>query len=77
MSALNTQVGGGHYKDFKIQPISFIMENELDFIQANIVKYICRHKDKNGVEDLKKVIHYAQLAMELQYGEGQVNSKSG
>ncbi len=77
MSALNTQVGGGHYKDFKIQPISFIMENELDFIQANIVKYICRHKDKNGVEDLKKVIHYAQLAMELQYGEGKVNSKSG
>lgn len=69
MSALNTQVGGSHYKDYKIQPLQFIMENELDFIQANVIKYICRHKTKNGVEDLKKVIHYAQLAIELQYGK--------
>lgn len=68
MAALDTQVGGGHYKDFKIQPIEFIMGNNLDFIQGNIVKYACRHKDKNGPEDLRKVIHYAQLALQLQYG---------
>ncbi len=69
MSALNTQVGGGHYKDYKIQPLEFTMANNLDFIQGNIIKYACRHKTKNGVEDLKKVIHYAQLAIELQYGK--------
>lgn len=69
MSALKTQVGGGHYKDYKIQPLEFTMANNLDFIQGNIIKYICRHKTKNGVEDLKKVIHYAQLAIELQYGK--------
>ena len=61
------QVGGDHYKKFKIQPTEFITKNNLDFIQGNIVKYAVRHKDKNGVEDLKKVIHYAQLALELQY----------
>ena len=65
--ALDTQVGGSHYKDFKIQPLEFTMENNLDFIQGNIIKYACRHKSKNGVEDLKKVIHYAQLAAKLQY----------
>lgn len=68
-SALRTQQGGTHYKDLKIQPIEYIHANCLDFFQGNIVKYATRHKDKNGAEDLRKVIHYAQLAIELQYGE--------
>lgn len=68
-SALQTQQGGTHYKDLKIQPIEYIHANGLDFFQGNIVKYATRHKDKNGAEDLRKVIHYAQLALELQYGE--------
>jgi hypothetical protein len=66
---LDTQVGGNHYKDFKIQPVEFTIANNLDFIQGNVIKYITRHKTKNGIEDLKKVIHYAQLAAKLQYGE--------
>lgn len=69
MSALDKQEGGGHYKECKIQPIEFIHANNLDFFQGNIIKYATRHKSKNGVEDLRKVIHYAQLALELQYGE--------
>lgn len=68
MSALNTQAGGDHYKGCAIQPIQYIHANGLDFFQGNIVKYATRHKAKNGAEDLKKVIHYAQLALELQYG---------
>lgn len=69
MSALDQQEGGSHYKSCKIQPIEFIHANELDFFQGNIIKYATRHKTKNGAEDLRKVIHYAQLALELQYGE--------
>ena len=69
MSALDKQVSGDHYKKLKIQPIEFIQANELDFFQGNIVKYVTRHKDKNRADDLRKVIHYAQLALELQYGE--------
>ena len=68
MSALDIQQGGSHYKDCAIQPIEFIHANGLDFFQGNMVKYATRHKAKNGAEDLKKVIHYAQLALELQYG---------
>lgn len=68
MSALDMQVSGDHYSKLKIQPIEFIQANDLDFFQGNIVKYATRHKDKHGVDDLRKVIHYAQLAMELQYG---------
>jgi len=69
MSALDTQHGGSHYAKMKIQPIEFIHANNLDFFQGNIIKYAARHKDKNGSDDLRKVIHYCQLALELQYGE--------
>lgn len=68
MSALDIQQGGSHYKGCAIQPIQYIHANDLDFFQGNIVKYATRHKAKGGAEDLRKVIHYAQLALELQYG---------
>jgi len=65
MNALKNQVGGNHYKNMDPQPIEFIMENDLNFIQGNIVKYISRFEHKNGVEDLKKIVHYAKLGLEL------------
>lgn len=68
-SELERQEGGGHYKDFAIQPIVFTCKNNLDFLQGNVIKYVCRHKHKNGVEDLDKAIHYLQLIKELQYGK--------
>jgi hypothetical protein len=67
-SALSSQIAGTHYKDMPIQPVEFIQKNHIGFIEGNIIKYICRYKNKNGAEDLKKVIHYAQLLMELEYG---------
>jgi hypothetical protein len=48
-----------HYARFKIEPIKFIGENKLDWWQGNIVKYVCRHDAKNGIEDIDKVIQYA------------------
>lgn len=69
MNALNEQVGGDHYKERAIQPIEFIMANGLDFLQGNAIKYIVRHRDKGGAEDLRKAIHYCQLILQYQYGE--------
>ena len=63
------QVGGDHYIDFKIMPIEYISKNKLDFLEGNVVKYISRHRKKNGAEDIRKVIHYAELILELEYGE--------
>jgi hypothetical protein len=59
--ATDNQIGGNHYKDFKIQPIEFITKNKLSFIQGCVVKYICRFDRKNGKEDLDKIIHYCEL----------------
>ena len=64
-SALNTQVGGSHYKDKGIQPIIYIHANELGFCEGNVVKYVTRWRDKNGVADLRKAIHYLELLIEL------------
>jgi hypothetical protein len=68
-NAMSRQVGGEHYKGFKIQPIEFAMANELTYCEANIVKYACRHHAKGGVQDVDKIIHYAELLKELVYGQ--------
>lgn len=67
--ALSVQVGGGHYKDFKIQPVEFCQKNQLNCCETNIVKYACRHGAKGGAEDVRKIIHYAKLLLLLDYGE--------
>lgn len=70
MSASEKQIGGDHYKNCKIQPIDYIYKNNLDFLEGNVVKYITRHRTKGeGKKDIEKVIHYAELILELVYGE--------
>lgn len=55
------QIGGSHYKNFHIQPYEFISKNNLSFFQGNVIKYVCRYLNKNGIEDLDKIIHYCEL----------------
>lgn len=64
---LNTQIGGNHYKNLKIQPIEYIMANNLNYCQGNAIKYLTRYKDKNGLEDLKKAKHYIDILIQLEY----------
>ena len=74
MSALDTQVGGSHYKNMTIQPVEFIEMNNLGFCTGNIIKYVCRYKDKNGIEDLKKARHYIDLLIEIEESKNQAAS---
>jgi len=64
MSNKDIQIGGNHYKDMKIQPIDYIVENEIPYREANIIKYVSRHKAKNGIEDLRKARHYLDMLIE-------------
>ncbi len=68
-SAWNKQEGGSHYKNLKIQPMQYALENKLDYAQANVVKYVTRHADKNGKEDLLKAIHNIELMIDFYYGD--------
>ena len=65
MKATETQIGGSHYKDMKMQPVELFALTKCTAFQANIWKYITRYKHKNGKEDIEKAMHYAQLALEL------------
>ena len=62
--ATSEQVGGDHYAVMKIQPIEFILANELGFCEGNVIKYLCRYKRKNGLEDLKKARQYLDFLIE-------------
>lgn len=64
MSALDKQVAGNHYSDMAIQPAEFIIKNKISFCEGNVIKYVCRHKAKNGIEDLKKARHYLDMLIE-------------
>lgn len=69
MSAKDAQVGGEHYRSMAIQPAEFIHKNGLGYLEGNIIKYISRHRQKGGAQDIRKIIHYAELVLELEYGE--------
>ena len=63
------QVAGNHYKKLKIQPMKYNLANNLNYAQANAIKYITRYKDKNGIEDLEKAIHCLELLISFEKGE--------
>ena len=64
---LQEQVGGKHYKGMKIQPAEFINENHLEFAEGNVIKYVCRHRKKDGEKDLLKAKHYIDMIIERDY----------
>ncbi len=71
-SPLSRQEGGSHYKKYAIQPVEYAMANNLNYCQANAVKYVTRYKDKGGVEDLRKAIHNLEILIELEERGGKL-----
>jgi len=71
----DTQVGGNHYQTMKIQPAEFINKNEMKFAEGNAIKYICRHVNKGGLQDLQKAKHYIDMIIERDYGDDAEKSK--
>ena len=68
LKATLKQVGCSHYKDCKIQPVEYIVGNDLTFLEGNIIKYVTRHRRKGeGRKDIEKVIHYAEMILEMEY----------
>jgi hypothetical protein len=64
MKSYKKQVGGNHYKKYKIQPVEFIVKNNIGFCEGNIIKYVLRFKDKGGIADLEKAKHYIELLID-------------
>lgn len=65
-SVFSTQVGGNHYKDMPIQPLAFIVANNIPFLEGNVIKYVVRWKLKHGLQDLMKARHYLDMLIEIE-----------
>jgi low affinity Fe/Cu permease len=68
-NALNEQVGGEHYKKYAIQPAEYCQRNKLNSLESSIIRYATRHQDKNGREDIEKIIHCAKLILKFDYAD--------
>lgn len=66
-NALQRQVGGNHYTA-KIQHVEFCQTNRIPWCEASALKYIARHRKKNGAQDIEKAIHYVEMLQGLDYG---------
>ena len=69
MKAQQMQIGGHHYKDLPIQPAEYCQRNQLNFCESSVIKYVTRHREKNGKEDIQKAIHFLNLLIEFEYNE--------
>jgi hypothetical protein len=67
--ASDQQVGGDHYKKYKIQPIEYAYANNMGALEHGVIKYVTRHRDKGKVEDIRKAIHYCKLILQFEYNE--------
>lgn len=66
LSANEIQIGGDHYKSQGIQPWDFIVANNMGFLDGNVVKYVTRYRQKNGLQDLEKARHYLDKLIEVE-----------
>jgi len=66
VQAKEKQVGGTHYSKYSIQPIEFITKNNIPFIEGNVIKYLLRWREKGGIQDIDKCIHYLELLKDLE-----------
>ena len=67
---MKEQVGGTHYKGYKIQPVEYSMANNLDALQHTVVKYVTRFRDKGGIEDLNKAKHAIDMLIAYEEKNG-------
>lgn len=66
MSANEKQVGGEHYRKYKVQHWDWAADRP--YLEARCCAYIDRHQDKNGLQDIEKSLHFIQKILEVRYG---------
>ena len=69
MSVWKKQIGGNHYRKYKLQPSRFVTENKLLYPEGCVIKYVIRHQDKGGKQDLEKAKHMIDMIIERDYEE--------
>lgn len=67
-----------HYEQYKVEPVTFVMENGMEFWRGNIIKYASRAGAKvydgkdavtSEITDLRKVMRYAEMRINMLEGK--------
>lgn len=67
LSANEKQIGGDHYKKYgDLQPWDVITAWNLGYLDGTALKYIARWRDKGGIADIKKAIHFLEKFIEVE-----------
>lgn len=61
MKSLEAQIGGTHYIEMPYQPVLFVMKCKFNFCEGNVIKYVARHKSKDGKRDIEKALQYVDI----------------
>jgi len=64
MTHTKDNINPSHYKQGSIEVIDFILDQKLTYVEGNVLKYLCRYKHKNGLEDLNKAQWYITKLIE-------------
>ena len=66
MNANNKQIGGAHYqvKAGAVQHWDYCDANDVPYLESACSKYVLRWRDKNGLQDLEKALHYLEKRVE-------------
>ena len=64
---IKESVSPDYYARYDIEPVSFIMRNQIPFAEGSVIKYVLRHDMKGGVEDIDKAIRYLEMIKEEKY----------
>ena len=64
---IKENVSPDYYARYDIEPISFIMRNNIPYAEGNVIKYVLRHDMKGGAEDNDKAIRYLEMIKEEKY----------
>jgi len=65
---IREQNKSGTYTSLPIQPWHFSEVNNLSFLEGCVVKRVCRHRKKDGAQDLDKAIEELKLLKDHLYG---------
>lgn len=68
-------INPNHYKQGNIEVIDFILDQKMDYLEGNVIKYVSRYKFKNGLEDLKKARWYLDRIIAIESDEEVASEK--
>jgi hypothetical protein len=66
-TANDEQIDGSHYQSLTIQTWDYIVQNDISYLEGNVIKYVSRWRSKGGMTDLLKAQHYLTKLIETEH----------